>query len=220
MRVGTYDVYAMVRVARMYDYGEEKSDNRGECDAHRDDRLRLVATEVVDAFCTCLVGLPGGCHHVCQLLQLVRLLQMTTIELCQWDPETVTGRACEWMLKHCKGGRDPAHNIFSRMRLPQMAKELRTLRDPNRQGVGSDDDEPAPTRGVVVGDRSQDFNPHPGGGVWLRQKTHFDEGITLSRRKWDCLRAFIDGERGGGRGQERAIDMNPPILSDVGSVVL
>eukprot|EP00904_Undaria_pinnatifida_P003200 jgi/Undpi1/12881/HiC_scaffold_7.g02547.m1 len=164
-------LWLRLRVARMYDHGEEKSDNRGECGAHRDDRSRLVATEVVDAFCTCVVGLPGGCHHVCKLLQL-------------------------------------------------MAKELRTLREPKRQGVGSGDDEPAPTRGVAVGDRNQDFNPHPGGGVWLQQKTHFDKGITLSRRKWDCLCAFIDGERGGGRGQERAIDMNPPILSDVGSVVL
>ena len=67
----------------MYDHGDEKSDNWGECGAHRDDRSRLVATEVADAICTCVVGLTSGCHHVCQLLlQLVRLLQMTNIELC------------------------------------------------------------------------------------------------------------------------------------------
>ena len=70
------------------------------------------------------------------------------------------------MLKHSKDGRDPSHNIISRMRLPQMAKELRSLGDSRRQGAGSDDDEPAATRGVVVGDQSQDSHPHPRGGVW------------------------------------------------------
>ena len=28
----------------------------------------------------------GGCHHVCQLLQLARLLQLTEVELSQWNP--------------------------------------------------------------------------------------------------------------------------------------
>lgn len=160
-------------------------DNRGDRGTHTDDRSRLVAADITDAFCTCLAGLPGGCHQVCQLLQVVRLLQMTPRELHGWNPQTVTGRACEWLLKDSKGGSDPARNSFSRMWLTQIAKELITVRGPTRQGVGSEDDEPAPTRGVVVGDRSQDFNPHPEGDVWCHQQKHFEEGVTLRSRDWD-----------------------------------
>lgn len=77
----------MVRVTRVYDGDEGNASatgNGGYEDTPADERSRLVATENVDAFCTCLVGLPGGCHHVCQLLQVVRLLQMAARELSEF----------------------------------------------------------------------------------------------------------------------------------------
>ena len=48
------------------------------------------------------------------------------------------GRACVWLLKNTSAGRDPKDNVFWRMQLPQMVKELRGLRDPNKQQVISD----------------------------------------------------------------------------------
>ena len=40
----------------------------------------------------------------------------------------------------------------------------------------------------------------------------------MSHSKWSRLCTFIDRERGRGRGQERAIDMNPPLLAGARSV--
>ena len=143
----------MVRVTRVYDGDEGNASatgNGGYEDTPADERSRLVATENV-----------GGCHHVFQLLQVVRLLQMTARELSEFDLDTVTGRACMWLLKHSNSGRDPAHNMFFRMRLPQIAQDMRNLRDLQRPEVGSDDEESASTRGIVAEDRSQGFNLHP-----------------------------------------------------------
>lgn len=220
MRAGVYQVYAVVKVGKLYDDGIDDAyaeDGDSDCDSDEDlipdpidgERPRLVATQVVDAFCTCQAGLPGACHHVCQLLQVVRLLQMTARELRAWDPETVTGRACAWLLKNARAGRDPTDNVFWRMQLSQIGSELRTLRDPKKQQNGSE--QPAHTKGVVVGDRSQDFNPHPSGGVWAEREEHFNKGVTMSRRKWNKFDAFIKKES---RGEERAVYKNPPLLSD------
>ena len=66
-----------------------------------------------------------------------------------------------WLLKHSNSGRDPAHNMFFRMRLPQIAQDMRNLRDLQRPEVGSDDEESASTRGIVAEDRSQGFNLNP-----------------------------------------------------------
>lgn len=214
MRSGMYDVYAMVKVAKLYDnddtYTEgDESDEDPISGELSGERPRLVATKVVDAYCTCQSGLPGTCNHVCQLLQVVRMLQMTARELRAWDPETVTGRACEWLLKNSKAGRDPKDNAFWSLQLPEIARELRTIRDPKKQKNRSE--EPVHTQGVVVGDRSQEFNPHPRGGVWCEQEARFNEGATLRRSKWDKIQNFLAVESLGG---ERAIHKNLPFCDD------
>lgn len=217
MRVGTYEVFAVVQMAKLNDDGiddaiaedSDSSDEDRNPPIIQGDRTRLVATRVVDAYCTCQSGLPGACHHVCQLLQVVRLLQMTARQLRAWDPETVTGRACEWLLKNSRAGRDPTDNVFWLKQLPEIGSLLRTLRDPKKQQNGSDT--PAHTAGVVVGNRSQDFNPHPSGGVWAEREENFNKADTITRSKLDKFNVFINRSR---RGEERAIDKHPPLCDD------
>lgn len=94
--------------------------------------VRLVATSVIAASCQCQSGAGGGCHHVCQLLQLVRLLQLTERELLTWDPASPTSVACRWILNNCGGGRGSEDDVFRNKPLTLVAEEIRKLRDPKR----------------------------------------------------------------------------------------
>ena len=79
-------------------------------------------------------------------------------------------------------------------------------------GVG-DPDVPK-TRGVVAMDRRNDFSSHPSYGAWADTDRHFQEGASLSRRQWELLSEFVDGERvEDRRGDDRiALDVLPPRL--------
>lgn len=81
MRDKTYLVQADLNVERVDDVRPAlESDEEGVVQ-------RLVATGVQRAWCECQSGAGGGCHHCCQLLQLVRLLQLTERDLETWDHE-------------------------------------------------------------------------------------------------------------------------------------
>lgn len=79
--------------------------------------------------------------------------------------------------------------------------------------MGVADDAPVLTNGVTPIDRMREFNPHPSGGKWAEQKLHFDEGVDISKAKYDRLMEFIDGERKTPH-QKVGLDFLPPIVRD------
>lgn len=102
MRAGEYDVYTMARAAKLLyatavtaEGAWRMEDDRGNEDPSTGERPRLVAKEVIDAFCTCQAGRAGGCHHVSQLVQVMRLLQMSATELRAWEPENRGGASMQ-----------------------------------------------------------------------------------------------------------------------------
>ena len=209
MRKVQYEVNAAIQVGRGLatkgSNAPEEGDDGGE--------YRLVATKVIFASCECQSGAGGGCHHVCQLLQLTRLLTLTEDELRTWNPHTPTSVACRWILQHCGARRNAEHNIWHRKPVAEIIRGLRVLRDPKNHPFSGAVDEQAQTRGVVAMDRVNDYSAHPDHGKWSRAKKHFDEGKTLSHSAWEKLQVFIDGERDWGANDTRvAIDLLPPKL--------
>lgn len=95
-----------------------------------------MATAVIAAWCQCRSGTAGGCHHVSQLLQLARLLELSENELEMWDPDSPTSVACKWMLKHCRAKRGTESDIFRHATGNQVAVALRQVRDPKRVTLG------------------------------------------------------------------------------------
>lgn len=160
-----------------------------------------IDTEVVRASCACQSGAGGGCHHVCQLLQLTRLLQLTENELDTWNPKSPTSVACKWVLSHCGAGRDKDHNIFHRKPMQTIAQDLRTLRDPKKHPFrgsvheAGSVDEPVESRRVVAMDRGEAYSPHPDFDVWAESKIIFDQGGPHSRIEHGHLMTFVDGQR-------------------------
>lgn len=73
---------------------------------------RKLAVRVIQRRSCCTAGTEGGCHHICTLLQLIRLLGMTSNELAHVDPVTCTGRQCTWIPKYNAGGRVRERNIW------------------------------------------------------------------------------------------------------------
>ena len=162
-----------------------------------------VATTVQNANCECTAGVSGGCHHVCMLLQLVRLLQMSSRELLCQNPLTPTGRACKWILEHCRGGRGKEDNGWCFMPLSLVADDLRDTRDPKRQCLGLGQEKAASTRGVVTTNRAGVFNPHRQGGRWAESSKHFHESRSLAadqsilvEKAYDTLQKESAGARG------------------------
>lgn len=144
------------------------------------DSVRLVATRVERAFCQCTAGRGGGCHHVAMLLQLVRLLRMTDRELSDHDKESVTGRSCQWILDHCRGGRMAELNIWWRLPIGQITHGLRPLRNPKGRRLAFDTSTPCGTRGVVQIDREESYCPFSCEARHARWREHFYEGRTIS----------------------------------------
>lgn len=219
MRDKEYLVQADVRVERVDVVAQHPDVNEGDStssDGRSDDdiRRRLVATCVEAAWCQCQSGAGGGCHHVCQLLQLVRLLQLTEHELETWDPDSPTSVACQWILRHCGGGRNTEFDIFNGATVREVVGELRTLRDPKRVPFGGGGDDVPSTRGVVAMDRRTEFSSHPDHGKWASAREDFDGGESMSHAQWDMLSRFIDGERvpGAGGSPSLAVDVLRPRL--------
>ena len=95
MRDVQYEVAAALGVEKVdeIDNTNNVDDSEGGVEV---DTCRYVATRVIRAPCTCQAGAGGGCHHMCQLLQLTRLLQLTEVELEYWNPKSPTSVACQW----------------------------------------------------------------------------------------------------------------------------
>lgn len=159
------------------------------------DTCRYVATKVVVASCECQSGAGGGCHHVCQLLQLTRLLQLTEVELATWNPKSPTSVACHWVLKHCGAGRSKEHNIMHRVPMQKIAQNMRTLRDPKKHPFTGGEDEAVETRGVVAMDRAGEYSAHPDYGVWADKKRRYETGDTLSQSAYKKFAKFVDSQR-------------------------
>lgn len=106
------------------------------------------------------------------LLQLIRLLQMSSREISEFDPTTVTGRDCQWIMNHAKGGREAENNFWWGLTLlPEVHVEYSKMRDPKgQQLVESFQGSSLQTAGVVQGDRVSTFNPHPGLGRWAEHR--------------------------------------------------
>lgn len=166
--------------------GQEDESNTGERDLSR-----LVATRVVNAHCECQSGAGGTCTHVSMMLHLVRLLGMSPSEIREFDPLTVTGRQCKWILDHCKGGREAGDNIWWGKTLPECAELYREMRDPKGQGLDVDPNKLVQSRGVIVGDRFKGFDPHPSGGRWAASHASFKKGDTISERERDAFGEFF-----------------------------
>lgn len=162
--------------------------------ASKEPKVRLVATAVLAAWCQCQSGAGGGCHHCCQLLHLLRLLQLTERELETCNPDSPTSVACQWILRH-HGGRGTEFDQFHLKTLAEVAAVVRTLRDPKRVPFTGGVGEEPKTKGVVAMDRRADFSSHPDHGEWADARQHFDEGKTINREEWDLLKTFADGER-------------------------
>lgn len=117
---------------------------------------------ILRALCECRAGAGRKCHHVAMVLQLLRLLRMTGMELDLWDPTTVTWRSCQWLLNHQVGGKGAADNIFWGMTLPEMARKCRQTRDAKGSPMFSA--ARPQTKGVVSVNREADFDGYPQGG--------------------------------------------------------
>lgn len=82
---GHYNVHVLLTVHKL---GGDEGEVTATPDDGNADELppnsnveRTIATSVQKANCQCTAGARGGCHHVCMLLHLVRLLQVSTEEL-------------------------------------------------------------------------------------------------------------------------------------------
>lgn len=192
MRDVQYEVSAALEVEKVdeVDNTGNIDDSEGVVDA---DTCRYVATKVIRASCTCQSGAGGGCHHVCQLLQLTRLLQLTEIELGSWNPKSPTSVACQWVLKNCGAGRNREQNIMHCEPMEDIARSLRTLRDPKTHPFMGG--EPVKTRGVVAINRADDYSSHPDFGVWAEPKRIFDQGGPHNQLECVRLKKLVDGQR-------------------------
>lgn len=183
MESHSYNVYFRMEVMRVASEGVDANEmDRGDTDEEGADAFqaaRMVATRVLAALCECQSGADAHCHHIAMLLQLLRLLQMSSREISEFDPTTVTGRDCQWIMNHAKGGREAEHNVWWGLTFPEVHVEYSKMRDPKGQLVGSTEG-PLQTAGVVQGDRLTKFNPHPGLGGWAEARQHFDEGTSIS----------------------------------------
>lgn len=207
MRTKDYEATAAIEVERVDEIGDEARPEGGDevcC-------TRVVATRVAAASCSCQGGSGGGCIHVCEMLQLTRLLQLTEVELSTWNPKSPTSVACRWILKNCGAGRDKDHNIMLGVPVTGVAKHLRQLRDPKKHALLGGVDEAVHTRGVVAMDRANDYTSHPQKGVWSDTLSHVRKGKSLSHEKWGLLEDFIDVQR-----EEYPRDGGPSDFSPVG----
>lgn len=219
MKAGEYKVYAMVRVIRLHDDSSDGGVGAGDDEADgyiAAEQGRLTASDVIDAYCTCQSGFAGRCHHVCQLLQVVRLLQLSAADLQNWNPQTVTGRACAWIQVQSNAGRDPEENVFCKKTAGQIGKLLCALRDPKNKDLGAEDDEPAHTGGVVAVDRSGGYSAHPTGGMWEASREQFNKGRSWTRTQWEQLiHTYVGRHFRGDHGARRVgMDCNLPRCRD------
>ena len=211
MREVSYKVKADVRVERVDTLSEDLGGS-SDHDARDVNARRLVAIAVVWALCECQSGSTGGCHHVCEMLQLARLLAFTDAEMEMWDPDSSTSRACQWIRQTCGAKRGTETDFFHHAPVSDIALTLWQLRDPKKVAIGVADGGVAKTAGLVSIDRRREFSSHPDHGVWAESHRHFREGKSYSQMQWELPSKFVDGERvSDERGDTRmAVDVLPP----------
>lgn len=223
MESHSYNVYVRLEVMRVasettgvaanaMDRGDSEE---GEADAYGS--ARMVATRVLAALCECQSGADAHCHHIAMLLQLIRLLQMSTREISEFDPTTVTGRDCQWIMNHAKGGREAETNFWWGLTFPEVHVEYSKMRDPKGQLAGSFQESSVQTAGVVQGDRVSSFNPHPGFGRWAEHRQHFDEGISISAKQsveFGKFFASVKAAKLAGRRSKRGVASDVPLAVD------
>lgn len=179
---------------------------------------RMVVTRVLAAYCDCKAGADSQCHHIAMLLQLTRLLQMSESEIRGLNPLTSTGRTCQWILNHCKGGRAASTNIWWGRTMPEIHSEYSKMRDPRRKGLGVALETTTHTAGVVQGSRSTDYSPHPHLGPYAEQRQHFDEGTSISHTQQEafgkCFASVREAKRIFNRRQ-RSLSWIVPLATDV-----
>lgn len=128
----------------------------------------MLAVKVEIASCSCFTGAGGVCHHICMLLQLVRLLRMTAHDLSANDMTEVTSRQCQWRLNHCRGGRGPEDNMWLELKVPKMVPTLAGIPQPiRRQKQKLSVEDKLHKRGTVHPNRQNDFNPLTQGESWM-----------------------------------------------------
>lgn len=191
MRPLEYEISAALEVERVLEVDNTGGSEGGQAV----DTARYVATQVVHASCGCHSGAGAGCHHVCQLLQLTRLLQLAEVELSQWNPLSPTSVACKWILDHCGAGRDKNLNVLHRLPLGKIAQSMRTLRDPKKHPFEGCAEDFVETRGVVAMNRADEYNPHPGVGKWTERQSKFAEGATFTQAQQAKFASFLDKGR-------------------------
>lgn len=77
-----------------------------------ENRRRELTVKVKESFVAYVAGVRGGCHHICMLFRLVRLLRMTAYDLSACDMTAVTSRQCQWRLNHCCSRRGTEDNMW------------------------------------------------------------------------------------------------------------
>ncbi|CAN0404537.1 unnamed protein product [Pylaiella littoralis] len=138
---------------------------------------------------------------------------MSIREVNDFNPVTSTGRPCQWILNHCRGGREAAENTWWGMVLPEMAEKSRQIRDPRGQ-EGFGEYTPVDTRGVVKGNR-QDFVPYPAGGVWAERHKHHVDGRSISlveKATFDVLPDAVRSTKQRRGRRSLATDVLPPLV--------
>ncbi|CAN0454820.1 unnamed protein product [Pylaiella littoralis] len=221
-----YNAYVKLAVVRIA--GTRSFEAPDDCDSEAEDEesdsdisvvdggeeiWRLLATRVLAALCKCKAGRKELCHYVCMILQLMRLLHMSIREVNDFNPVTPTGRPCQWILNHCRGGREAAENTWWGMVLPEMAEKSRQIRDPRGQ-EGFGEYTPVDTRGVVKGNR-QDFVPYPAGGVWAERHKHHVDGRSISlveKATFDVLPDAVRSTKQRRGRRSLATDVLPPLV--------
>lgn len=153
-----YNAYVVLEVMRVEGETNFGVDHIGQSDGSPPD-FRMLATRVSAAYCECKAGADSQCHHIAMVLQLGRLLQMSLSEPREHQPVTATGRACQWILDHCKGGRAAGTNEWWGRTLPELFVEYSKMRDPKKKGVGCVSDGVEQTAGVVQIDRLRAYSP-------------------------------------------------------------
>lgn len=187
MRDQYYTAYVRLEVLRV----DVPTDDAAGADTDRAPSPRMVATRVLSAYCECKSGADSLCHHIAVTLQLGRLLKMTARDIAEFDPVTVTGVQCKWILDHQSGGREAERNMWWGRTLSDISAEYCLMRDPKGQSFGADLVTPMATSGVVQGGRAENYCAHPTLGRWALPRKYFDEGTSICASQNAAFAAFF-----------------------------
>lgn len=148
---------------------------------------------------------------------------MSSTQMSLYRPVSSTGRTCQWILNHCKGGRAASTNIWWGRTLPELSVDYSRMRDPKGKGLGCESDGREQTAGVVQVDRLLDYSPHPALGPWAEKRQHFDAGVSITLEQSKAFGKFFASVREAkkkGRRSTRpdtgdvrlAADVLPPMI--------